>query len=88
MTNSLIIVNRVALLSEDGTETELDKGCFTLKIEAEYAEGMQILFVDEAQEIFVIEDATYVEPSLDNPAGYWEVPFLGNGSYLPVLPKQ
>ena len=81
----MVSVVRIALKSEDGTETELDSATFNLKVEMEYIEGMQFIYVDEEGNVSETE-AVYVEATETVP-GHWEIPYMGNGTYLPVLPK-
>lgn len=83
--DAMVSVVRIALKSEDGTETELDSATFNLKVEMEYIEGMKFIYVDEEGNVSETE-AVYVEATETVP-GHWEIPYMGNGTYLPVLPK-
>lgn len=78
-------VVRVILRQEDGTEIDINHANFTLKVEMEHIEDVQFIYMDEDGNIFEVE-AVYVEATETVP-GHWEIPFMGNGRYLPVLPK-
>ena len=82
---ALFTVKKAVLVGESDTETELNPGAFTLKMEAEYADGMKILFID-AEGNAADAEAEYIAAADDMP-GYWRIPFCGAGSYLPVIPK-
>ena len=82
---ALFTVKKAVLVGENDTETELNPGAFTLKMEAEYADGMKILFID-AEGNAADAEAEYIAAADDMP-GYWKIPFCGAGSYLPVIPK-
>ena len=83
--DAVIAVVRIILKQEDGTEIALDQASINLKVEMEKIEGLKFIYVDEEGNIFDVA-AVYVEATETVP-GYWKIPFMGNGNYLPVVPK-
>ena len=81
------ITVKMVLVAEDGEETVLNgpQNMF-IRLEIENAdENTVILFINPDGSITVTE-AVWVEATDDAP-GYWEVPYLGEGKYLPVVKK-
>ena len=61
-----------------GTSTNLK-----IQLQVEFEEGMKILFIDENGNITETE-AVWVEATADVPA-HWDIPYMGEGTYLPVV---
>ena len=75
------------IVNEDGTVIVLDSSAnISIRLNIDFEEGMKILFVDEDGNIKETE-AVWVEATEDVPA-HWEVPFLGEGAYIPVVEEE
>ena len=77
---------KIVLRDVDGEETELEDLDITLKMDVPYTEGMIWIFVSESGEITELE-AEWEEPT-ETADGYWKVPYVGYGSYIPVIVKE
>ncbi len=78
---------KVLLVEEDGTTTEIGEAK-KLLISLEIERGDEktvILYIDKDGNTTVTE-AVWVEATDDAPA-HWEVPYLGEGNYVPVVVK-
>ena len=64
-----------------GTSTNLK-----IQLQVEFEEGMKILFIDEDGNITETE-AVWVEATADVPA-HWDIPYMGEGTYLPVVEEE
>ncbi|MBQ9825002.1 MAG: hypothetical protein IJM63_10930, partial [Solobacterium sp.] len=77
---------QVKLVDKDGNSTTLGTNeNIKVNLKLEFIEGLQIVFVGN-DGVAVTVEPVWVEAT-DTVPGHWEVPYMGVGSYIPVVPE-
>jgi len=77
---------QVKLVDKEGNSTTLGTNeNIKVSLKLEYTEGLQIVFVGN-DGVAVTVEPVWVEAT-DTVPGHWEVPYMGVGSYIPVVPE-
>ena len=77
---------QVKLVDKEGNSTTLGTNeNIKVSLKLEYTEGLQIVFIGN-DGVAVTVEPVWVEAT-DTVPGHWEVPYMGVGSYIPVVPE-
>ena len=76
---------KAMVVDENGNTKALDKANITIHLTLKKVDGMKILFVDEAGNVQET-NAKWVDDA-DGVPGHWEVPYMGQGTFMPVVEK-
>ena len=71
------------LVDHEGNRSLLDSAEILLHLAFSYRENLKILYIDDQGQIRAL-DAVWIGGSSKEP-GHWEVPYQGNGCYLPAV---
>lgn len=77
---------QVKLIDKEGNSTTLGTNeNIKVSLKLEYTEGLKIVYIGKDGAAVTVEPV-WVEAT-DTVPGHWEVPYMGVGSYIPVLPE-